>query len=108
MNYLTKRDAPFGKKHPSIPNRNFTYLRGRAMLELHLTAIRCHLSDPQLCGSLLKTEQHLLYDGTMVYMAPPDEKTSGVCFYEDSQWTTVLQSKGKPEERKDLTWTLTQ
>src|SRR6476661_3352656 len=39
--YLANRVAPFGKKHPLIPNRNFTYLRGRARLEMHLTAIRC-------------------------------------------------------------------
>jgi hypothetical protein len=38
--YQPNRDAPFGKKHPSIPIRNFTYLRGHAMLELHLTAIK--------------------------------------------------------------------
>jgi hypothetical protein len=36
------RVAPFGKKHPPIPHRNFPYFRSRAMLELHLTAIRCN------------------------------------------------------------------
>ena len=40
--YLANRDAPFGKKHPPYPQRNFNYLRGRAMLELHLTAITCN------------------------------------------------------------------
>jgi hypothetical protein len=37
----SKRVAPFGKKHPSLPSRNFTYLRSRAMIEMHLTAIMC-------------------------------------------------------------------
>jgi len=40
--YLANRDAPFGKKDPPLPHRNFTYLRYCAMLELHLTAIRCN------------------------------------------------------------------
>ena len=37
--YLANRDAPFGKKYPSIPNRDFPYLRSHAMLEMHLTAV---------------------------------------------------------------------
>jgi Family of unknown function (DUF5677) len=35
------QDAPFGKKCPPLPHRNFNYLCRRAMLELHLTAIGC-------------------------------------------------------------------
>jgi hypothetical protein len=37
----SNRDAPFGKKRPTFLHRNFTYVRGHVMLEMHLTAIVC-------------------------------------------------------------------
>ena len=37
----SQSSCTFRQKIPSIPNRKFTYLCGHAMLELHLTAIRC-------------------------------------------------------------------
>ena len=49
---LQERVAPFGKKTLPFPDRNFNSLGGCAMLELHLTAIRCisihHISTPSI------------------------------------------------------------